>query len=182
MDKKSYLKNREKVLAHKKQFYLDNILRIKEYRKNFREKNKERISEWNKNSYYRHKESRNKKMAIYFVNRYNKNINFRLSEILRKRLRMAIKIGSKAGSAVKDLGCSIEDFKNYLEGKFEEGMNWNNWGIKGWHIDHIKPLAHFDLSNRQQFLIACHYTNLQPLWALENIIKKDKENGEKSKF
>ena len=45
-------------------------------------------------------------------------------------------------------------------------MSWDNYGQ--WHIDHIKPLAEFDLTNRPQFLAACHYTNLQPLWASAN--------------
>jgi hypothetical protein len=47
-------------------------------------------------------------------------------------------------------------------------MTWENWTTNGWHIDHIRPLASFDLTDRQQFLVACHYTNLQPLWATEN--------------
>jgi len=52
-------------------------------------------------------------------------------------------------------------------------MNWDNWGIYGWHIDHIKPLASFDLTKREQLFEAVHYTNLQPLWANENLSKGD---------
>jgi len=61
-----------------------------------------------------------------------------------------------------------------LESKFQPDMNWDNWASDGWHIDHIKPLASFDLTDREQLLIACHYTNLQPLWAKDNIAKSDK--------
>jgi len=86
----------------------------------------------------------------------------------------AIKAGQKAGSAVNDLGCSIAELKQHLESKFKDGMTWQNWTIDGWHIDHIKPLARFDLTNREQFLEACHYTNLQPLWAMDNYKKGDK--------
>ena len=50
-------------------------------------------------------------------------------------------------------------------------MNWKNYGFRGWHIDHIKPLSSFDLSDRNQLLEACHYTNLQPLWWYENLSK-----------
>jgi hypothetical protein len=69
------------------------------------------------------------------------------------------------------LGCSIPELKTYLESKFQEGMSWENWGIYGWHIDHIIPLDAFNLTNREEFLKACHYTNLQPLWAEENLKK-----------
>lgn len=79
-----------------------------------------------------------------------------------------LKNNQKTGSAVSDLGCSVSDFKQYLESKFQLGMNWENYGTFGWHIDHIKPLSSFDLTNRLQFLEACHFTNLQPLWASEN--------------
>lgn len=85
----------------------------------------------------------------------------------------AIKGNSKNGSAVRDLGCSIEELKTYLESKWQPGMNWDNWSKDGWHIDHIRPLASFDLSDPEQLRQACHYTNLQPLWAEDNFKKSD---------
>jgi hypothetical protein len=62
----------------------------------------------------------------------------------------------------------------HLESKFQYGMNWDNWSFEGWHIDHIVPLASFDLTDRKQLLLACHYTNLQPLWAIDNFSKGDR--------
>ncbi len=94
------------------------------------------------------------------------DINYKLKIRLRNRIRMALKRGSKSGSAVSDLGCSIQFFKNYIESKFKTGMNWNNYGK--WQLDHIIPLSSFDLSNRSEFLKAVHYSNFQPLWAYEN--------------
>jgi len=95
---------------------------------------------------------------------------------LRKNLRIklyhAINRNQKVGSAVKDLGCTVDGLTSYLESKFQPKMTWDNWGINGWHINHIKPLSSFDLTDRLQFLEACHYTNLQPLWAIDNLIKK----------
>lgn len=101
--------------------------------------------------------------------RYAKNVNFHLGTTLRNRLRKAIKRGQKAGSAVKDLGCTIEEFKVHVEKQFTKDMSWDNYGK--WHLDHIKPLILFDLTKRKQFLKACHFSNYQPLWASDNLSK-----------
>ena len=98
----------------------------------------------------------------------------RIATNLRSRIRKALQKEQKTGSAVRDLGCSIVDFKQHLESKFTEGMTWDNYGRNGWHIDHIKPLASFDLEDLEKFKKACHYSNLQPLWAKDNLKKSDK--------
>ena len=108
------------------------------------------------------------------LNKYKNDTNFRLTCVLRKRLGAAIKGKAKTGSAVVDLGCSIDDLKKYLENQFQPDMTWDNWSRNGWHIDHIVPLSKFDLSNREELLKACHYSNLQPLWAKDNIRKGNK--------
>jgi len=109
------------------------------------------------------------KNNIYWQNKYHNDINFKLAALLRSRLRNAIKNQQKSGSAVDDLGCSIEELVVYLENLFTEGMTWDNHGE--WHIDHIKPLAKFNLTNRRELLKACNYSNLQPLWAKDNLSK-----------
>lgn len=98
----------------------------------------------------------------------------RIRNNLRARLYRAIKGNFKAGSAVGDLGCSIEDFKLHIERQFKPGMNWGNWSKTGWHIDHIVPLDVFDLTNREDIKKVCHYSNLQPLWSKENLSKGNK--------
>lgn len=102
------------------------------------------------------------------------NIQFRLSTRLRSRLFKAIRGGYKRGSAVRDLGCTIPELKMYLEGQFKDGMTWENWSFTGWHLDHKIPLAFFDLTDRSQLLQAVHYSNLQPMWAKENMSKHSK--------
>jgi hypothetical protein len=78
------------------------------------------------------------------------------------------------------LGCTLEEYKHYLESKFQPGMNWDNHTKHGWHIDHIIPVSSFNLSDESQLKKAFHYTNTQPLWAKDNISKKDKLNWENS--
>ncbi len=68
-------------------------------------------------------------------------------------------------------GCSVGFLKEYLEKQFSPGMSWNNWSRDGWHIDHIRPLKSFDLTDREQVKQACHYTNLRPAWAKDNLSK-----------
>jgi len=106
------------------------------------------------------------------------NLNKRLRTGLRTRLNVAIKRNYKAGSAVSDLGCSIEFFKEYIANQFTNGMSWNNWG-KLWHLDHVKPLCQFDLTDRGQFLVVMHYTNYVPLLIADNL-KKSIEDKKKS--
>ena len=70
------------------------------------------------------------------------------------------------------VGCSIHFLKEYLSKQFKPGMNWDNVGK--WHVDHIIPVAKFDLKDPEQQKICFHYTNLQPLWATENLKKGKK--------
>ena len=78
------------------------------------------------------------------------------------------------------LGCTIEECKTYLESLFKEGMSWNNHGLNGWHIDHIVPCSAFDLTKIEEQKKCFHYTNLQPLWAKDNLSKGDKLTWSKS--
>lgn len=92
-----------------------------------------------------------------------------LANRLRQRLSKAVVRGSKAGSAVSDLGCSMQDFRVFIERQFSPGMTWMNYGE--WHLDHKIPLITFDLAERTAFLAATNYMNYQPLWAKDNLIK-----------
>jgi hypothetical protein len=104
--------------------------------------------------------------------RLRKRLVGRLGVALRKQLRRATKdSGNRPSRAVRYLGCSMNDFCKHMEALFTPGMSWDNWSQMGWHIDHILPLSSFDLTDPAQVAIACHYSNLQPLWAGENISK-----------
>lgn len=95
---------------------------------------------------------------------------YKLAKQLRHRLREAIKHNYKTGSSVKDLGCSLDFLKQYIEYKFYNKMAWNNWG-PCWELDHIVALWKFDLTDREQLLKAVNYKNLQPL-TIEDHTKK----------
>jgi len=70
------------------------------------------------------------------------------------------------------LGCTIKEFKQHIESQFSEGMSWDNHGE--WHIDHIKPISSFDLTQEAEQKKAFHYLNVQPLWAIDNMRKGSK--------
>lgn len=187
------IENRQHMNQQKKEYYKDNKKEIILHQKEYVQNNKEKIIQQRKISYQKHKKQRllwNKKyLKEYYLRpgikekrnnkhfeRWNNDIQYRMAKNLRSRLYHAIKDGNKSGSAVRDLGCSIEELKIWLENKFQSGMTWENWGTGDgkWHIDHIMPLSSFDLTDREQFLKACHYTNLQPLWAEDNLRKGNK--------
>lgn len=104
---------------------------------------------------------------------------YKLKCNLRTALAKAItrRIGAKRGGHVRLLGCSVDFLVKYIEGLWTEGMSWDNYGntVGTWNIDHIKPLASFDLLCEEQLQECCHYTNLQPMWAVENSRKGDRE-------
>lgn len=82
--------------------------------------------------------------------KYAKKTQVKIASCLRNRLLSVISGRQKVGSAIKDLGCSIEHLKNHLESKFQPSMSWENHTIDGWHIDHVKTLCSFDLSDYEQ--------------------------------
>lgn len=142
------------------------------FRKNYYSANRESILEKTKKYRDSNKEIFNEYQNKYQRDRYNKDVNFKLKKRLRNRLYLAVKNNQKKGSAIKDLGCSIEELKNYIENQFKDGMTWENYGVK-WEIDHIKALCLFDLCNKEQFLTACSFKNLKPLLKEEHLIKSN---------
>lgn len=132
-------------------------------------KNKVKLLKEKTKYYENNKESIIKKQLYSMKKRENNDTMFKIQRRLRSRLYSALKNNYKSGSAVKDLGCTVEQFKKHLESQFKDGMSWDNYGR--WHIDHIKPLSSFNLKNKEELLKACHYSNLQPLWAKDNISK-----------
>jgi hypothetical protein len=128
-------------------------------------------------------------MSYYVKKRADEDIQYYMQRELRRGLYYAVKknwIFKKKECAIslEYLGCSVEEFRLYIESKFKEGMTWDNWGAKDgeWQLDHIKPLSAFDLTEPEQLAIVCHYSNIQPLWVKENAKKGSKmPDGEQPK-
>jgi hypothetical protein len=93
-----------------------------------------------------------------------------------QRLRVALdRQGASKSSRTFDLvGCSLDFVMSHLEAQFLPGMGWDNWAVDGWHVDHIRPCASFDLTDPHQQRMCFHYSNLQPLWAEDNLRKGSK--------
>ena len=189
--RKKYLDSREKVLEqckkykdeHKKeyqQYYLNNKeiinMRTRKYSIQYRIDNKELIKQKQKEYVAQNRESITKK----HLEKLHNNTNYKLGCYLRTRLHNAMKNNKKIGSAIQDLGCSIKELKIWLEQQFYshpktgEIMSWENYGKYGWHIDHIYPLSKVDLTDKKQLKKVCHWFNLRPMWAEENISKNNK--------
>ena len=102
-----------------------------------------------------------------------RNPQAKVHQRLNARISAAFKRGrlSKSKTTAELLGCSIADCMDWLEAQFLPGMTWDNHGE--WHIDHIRPCASFDLTDPEQQKKCFHYTNLQPLWAKDNLSKSD---------
>ena len=151
-----YLVNKSSLLKKKKQYHEEHRDEKLIYKKQYYVKNRQKIIDLN---------------LLYIKRRSKIDPLYKISRNIRSRLNSALKNNHKTGSAIRDLGCSIDFFKTHLENQFVQGMTWDNYGPKGWHIDHIRPLCSYDLSNPEELKIACHYTNLRPLWWSENLSK-----------
>ena len=127
------------------------------YARNWKMKNKDRNRAYN---------------ISYIKKRCKNDPSFRLALVLRARIRDAIKDCKDKTKLTKELlGCTIDEAKQWIESQLKEGMSWDNYGIYGWHIDHIIPCAAFDLTKLEEQKKCFHYSNLQPLWAKDNLTK-----------
>jgi len=111
---------------------------------------------------------------VKFKRRYHDEVEFRIIQILRSRLRKVAERGrGYSGNNLKWLGCTPVELREHLERQFQAGMKWSNLGTGAgkWHIDHIVPCAAFDMRKESERLACFHYTNLRPLWSHLNIEK-----------
>ncbi len=137
-------------------------------------KNRKKLNAKKRTEEYRAKRrlpSYRKRVQRYLKFRRENDVNFHLRQILKSRLNNAIRYhnGKKSKTTIELIGCSIPELKRHLSRQFKKGMTWKNRGK--WHIDHKRPCASFDLTKPNQQKKCFHWSNLQPMWARQNIQK-----------
>lgn len=188
-DKKRYEENKEKLLEQSKQRRENNKELNAELNRIYHQENKEAIKERKRLWHIENKESskvKNKSWKAnnkeryreYQRNYYNEKMKndefFKLKEIIRKSIKNSFRRTNhkKNSPTIKILGCDYNEFRQYLESKFESWMTWDNYGLYngtlnyGWDIDHIIPLA--TTLTIEDVIKLNHYTNLQPLCSYYN--------------
>jgi hypothetical protein len=165
---KYYAKNREKIRVDHKKYREENP----EYNKKYYEENREKISARQK----KYREENREKIAEchkkYMRQRSQQDPIFRLLNNMHGGLWKCLSGKQKNSHTMQYVGMTPDELMDYLEGRFTEGMTRDNYGK--WHVDHTRPLASFDFTgpdNEEQLHMAWNYTNLQPLWAADNISK-----------
>jgi len=173
----TYLDNKDNVLKQSREWRKTHKEQHKNTNKKYFENHQEEIKKYRKDYYQENKERINKSRIIF----KNNNINAKIAANLRTRIGRALKCLNKSDKTLNILGCTVEQFRKHLESQFKDGMSWENygrgWGNKGmkeWHIDHKIPIDIFNLSKDSEKRICFHWSNLQPLWAKENLIKSNK--------
>jgi hypothetical protein len=182
-------RNKEKMLEWKREYsrkwYIENQEHIKEYSKKYYEENKSKERErskrffennpdYRKNYSKKWKENNPDYEKEWLRNKREIDPAFRLSKNLGRHIRESIN-RCKGGYHWEDLlGFTLQELKEHLEKQFKSGMTWNNYGI--WHIDHIRPISSFSFNSYKdkEFKECWALSNLQPLWAEDNLKKGNK--------
>jgi hypothetical protein len=178
--KKEYEKNKERILNYQREYYLENTNKIKSNVSSYYLKNKEKNKE-NAKIYYQnniesrlfyakqYREKNKEKRNRYEKYRKETDIFYKLKHLVRNRISKFLKLKKikKNHTTFEMVGCLPQQLKIFLEQKFIDGMSWDNQGK--WHIDHIIPLS--SSKTEEELYKLCHFTNLQPMWASDNIKK-----------
>lgn len=190
-EKKEYCQNnKENILRLSKKYYKEHDEELKEYRKNYYRKNKRELSKKQKEYRRLHK----KDLAEYKIKyrhehwpeiyekiKYKRktNIEYRIKHRLRCMLNKVLKIQhiKKVNHTMDLVGCTVKQLIKYIESQFDTKMSWDNYGQYGWHIDHIRPCASFDLTKPEEQFKCFNYKNLQPLWWPDNLSKNSYYKG-----
>lgn len=149
-----YQKNREKRQQYIKEYDAANLERLIEYRKDYRKINATELN-------HKKREYIKKKYSVYPLSRFKKRIRTLIYTKLKNQGY------TKRSKTFEILGCEYNKFLEHISSKFSDGMSWENYGE--WHLDHIVPVA--IAKTEEEVIQLNHYTNFQPLWAIDNLRK-----------
>jgi hypothetical protein len=174
-DRARYERNKERIKEERRIHYEENKEKIKGQHRAYNLRNKGKCRELTARYRRENPEKCRRDARNYGSNRRKVDPEYQLTCNLRCRLYQALarQGATKANGTIALTGCSAVELKSHLEGQFTDGMTWDNYG--DWHMDHIKPCASFDLMIDSEQRECFHYTNLQPLWAEDNLIKGKKQ-------
>lgn len=162
---KRYRQKNIQKIRHTNALYREkNAELIREKDMVYRQKNRDRIKLWHSANKLKRSRRESQRKAADPLYKLSCNLRSRLSTVFR-RMRC-----DKNTTTRKILGADFETVKSHIELQFKPGMSWENYGE--WHIDHIVPLAKG--KTQGDLIRLSHYSNLQPLWAIENLIKGSK--------
>ena len=171
--KKKYREeNREEIRATRLKHYQENREEVLAIKKKWREKNPEKVRAASKKYSKENPEKERARHKKYMRRRRQEDPIFRLLHNMRGNLSRCLSGKQKNSHTMQYVNMTPDELMDYLEGRFTEGMTRDNYGE--WHVDHIRPLASFDFTGpdkEEQLHMAWNYTNLQPLWAADNMSK-----------
>lgn len=156
--------------AGQKRYEEANADKIRTRQRNHYHTNHERITKARKDRAVGHEEETRKYYRLYARER-RKDPLYRIKTNLRARVGKAVRGLDKSATTEELLGCTFEQLRAHLQSLFKPGMTWENMGRNGWHVDHKTPCCAFDLSDPEQQRVCFHFSNLQPLWQLDNLKK-----------
>lgn len=163
---RNYCRDCQKKMSAKYKDRLGEELKLR--KKTWEKNNPERVKESRKKGW----EKNGKRISKEKYEKLKSNPKDYLKVLMRRRIRgiLSSKNLKKRVSSESIVGCSYSELKIYLESLFKDGMSWENQGR--WHIDHIIPLS--SAKTEEEVYKLCHYSNLQPLWAKDNLKKSNK--------
>jgi hypothetical protein len=166
-NRKYYLRHRQRIVKQTARYNHERWISDSVYRA----RRKKKMAAYNK--LYRQRPGFRRKTNAY-CKKWLKDPSNKLALSVRTRTAQALRGLCKTLPCQELLGCDFATLRKYLEAHFQKGMTWSNYGRNGWHVDHIKPCASFNLAFAKDRKKCFHYTNLQPLWAKENWSKNAK--------
>lgn len=165
-EKEYQKKYRNTHKKEQKQYYQNNKEKMIMNTKIYREYNKEKLKIKAKEYQQNHKKERNIRTNKYQKNRKLNDPIYKLIHNRRTRRNKILKF--KYNPTIEDLGCTTQEWRNYIESKFDSNMNWDNYGSY-WHLDEIIPCYAWNMTNEIEQKACFHYLNSQPLEKIENI-------------